>query len=288
MKASMLRILTYNAGFLKVKLFGCTLVEPAPYVNERFLCLAPALLSSGADIIALQEVYDRDQQAQLVKDLASAYPHHAVSPTRPFRPLGAALMLFSKFPLMDIEYILFKKFPLDERIFVDKGMIVATIEAGAFGPVRIANTHCTSGGALHHPERSYTSRARNRQYRQIFDTLDRDRGMMRLAVGDFNAGPVVLPENYRELLSRGYTDVWAACHGEASAPTWDPKNELNAHGPHRLTSAQRMDHILFHDGADSAIKVRNAQIVLSEPCVDVPAGKVTISDHYALMAELEK
>jgi len=288
MRASMLRILTYNAGFLKVKLFGLTLVEPAPYVDERFRYLAPALLSTGADIIALQEVYDRDQQAQLIKDLAGIYPHQAVSPTRFFRPLGAALMLFSKFPLMDVEYILFKRFPLDERIFVDKGMIVATIEAGAFGPVRIANTHCTSGGALHHPEGYYTSRARNRQYRQIFDTLDRDRGMMRLAIGDFNAGPVVLPENYRELLSRGYTDVWVACHNDASAPTWDPKNELNAHGPHRSTSAQRMDHVLFHDGTGGAIKVKNAQIVLSKPCVDVPTGKVTISDHYGLMTELEK
>jgi len=287
MRASMLRILTYNAGFLKVKLFGLTLVEPAPYVNERFLSLAPALLSTGADIIALQEVYDRDQQAQLVKDLAGVYPHCAVSPTRPFRPLGAALMLFSKFPLMDVEYILFKRLSLDERIFVDKGMIVATIEAGAFGALRIANTHCTSGGALHHPEGSYTSRARNRQYRQIFDTLDRDRAVMRLAVGDFNAGPIVLPGNYRELLSRGYTDVWVARHNDASAPTWDPKNELNAHGPHRLTSAQRMDHILFHDGENRPTKVKNAQIVLSEPCVEVPAGKVTISDHYALMAELE-
>jgi endonuclease/exonuclease/phosphatase family metal-dependent hydrolase len=178
--------------------------------------------------------------------------------------------------------------PLDERIFVDKGMVVATIDAGAFGPMRIANTHCTSGGALHHPEGSFTSHARNRQYRQIFDTLDRDGGMTRLAIGDFNADPVVLPENYRELLSRGYTDAWAACHGNMSAPTWDPKNELNAHGPHQLTSAQRMDHILFRDGADGTIKVKNAQIVLSDRCVEVPAGKVTISDHYGLMAELEK
>jgi len=284
----MLKILTYNVGLLRVKFFGLTLVEPAPYVDERYACLAPALLASGADIIALQEIYDRDQQARLIRELAAVYPYCEFSPTRPFRPLGAALMLFSKFPLMDVEYILFKNIPLDERIFVDKGMIVATVNAGAFGPLRITNTHCTSGGALHHPEGSFTSHARNRQYRQIFDTLDRDRGVMRLAVGDFNAGPKVLPENYRELLSRGYTDVWAARHRDSSAPTWDPKNELNAHGPHRLTSAQRMDHILFRDGENRPTKVKNAQIVLSEPCVEVPAGKVTISDHYALMAELEK
>jgi endonuclease/exonuclease/phosphatase family metal-dependent hydrolase len=284
----MLRILTYNAGLLRVKLFGRTLVEPAPYVDERFPYLAPALLSSGADIIALQEVYDRKHQSRLVNDLAAAYPYHVVSPIHPWRPLGAALMLFSKFPITETQFIMFNDVPPDERLFVDKGMILATVRAGSFGPIRISNSHHTSGGMLHHPEGAYTSRARSLQYRQLFEVLDRDASADRFAVGDFNCGPEALPENYRELLSFGYTDAWDACR-KASAPTWDPKNELNAHGPHRLTSAQRMDHILFRAGARRPITVKNARIVFNDPCVNLSGGrKVTISDHYGLTADLER
>jgi len=283
----MLKILTYNVGLLRIKFFGRTVVEPAPYVDERYACLAPALLASGADIIALQEIYDRDQQARLVHELAAAYPYCEFSPTRPWHRLGAALMIFSKFSITEAQYILFKDVPFDERIFVDKGMILVTIKAGPFGTIKLANTHCTSGGAIHNPEGNFTNHARSKQYRQVFDVLDRDRSVARFAVGDFNAGPEASAENYRELQSHGYTSAWTACH-QLSAPTWDPKNELNAHGPHRATSAQRMDHILFHNGEHGAIKTIKAQIVLSEPCVEVPAGKVTISDHYGLVAELEK
>ena len=284
----MLKILTYNIGLLRINFFGRTVVEPAPYVDERYAHLAPALLASGADIIALQEIYDRNQQARLRRDLSGVYPYCEFSPTRLGRPLGAALMIFSKFPITEARHILFKDVPFDERIFVDKGMIVTTIDAGAFGTIRLANTHCTSGGAIHHPEGAFASRARTKQYRQVFETLDRDPSMARLAVGDFNAGPEILPKNYGELLSAGYTDAWADCRGSANDPTWDPKNELSAHGPHRKTSAQQLDHILFKSGARNSIKVKNAQIVVLDKCVIVPGGgKVTISDHYGLMVELE-
>jgi endonuclease/exonuclease/phosphatase family metal-dependent hydrolase len=283
----MLKILTYNVGLLRIKFFGRTVVEPAPYVDERYAHLAAALLASGADIIALQEIYDRGQQARLAHDLSDVYPYCEFSPTRPGRRLGAALMIFSKYLITDAEHILFHDVPFDERLFVDKGMIIATIKAGAFGTIRLANTHCTSGGAIHNPEGNFTNHARSKQYRQIFDTLNRDHSLTRFAIGDFNAGPEAAKENYHELQTHGYVSAWNACH-QLSAPTWDPKNELNAHGPHRATSAQRMDHILFRDGENFQTKVKNAQIVLSEPCVTVPSGKVTISDHYGLMTELEK
>jgi endonuclease/exonuclease/phosphatase family metal-dependent hydrolase len=284
----MLKILTYNAGLLKIGLFGRTLVEPAPFVNERFARLAPALLSSGADIIALQEVYDRSHQTQLINDLFGIYPYHAVSPTRRWRHFGAALMIFSKYPMVDVQYLLFDHVPFDERLFVDKGIIIATINTDVFGPIRLANTHNTSGGALHDPEGVFTSRVRDNQYRQIFAALDHDPSMKRFAVGDFNASPEVMPKNYQELLSHGYTDAWASCHSVTNDSTWDPKNELNAHGPHRLTSAQRMDHIFSKNGSGSAIWAIDARIVLNDRCVSVPGGgRVTISDHYGLIVGLE-
>src|SRR5512133_2209836 len=145
---TVLKVLTYNAGLLKIGLFGRTLLEPAPHVDERFRHLAPALLALDADLIALQEVYDPRHQQSLMGDLGGAYPFYAVAPTRRFRPFGAALMLFSKYPLIDPQYLLFTRVPLDEQLFVDKGMIVTSVDAGPFGRLALANVHNTSGGAL--------------------------------------------------------------------------------------------------------------------------------------------
>ena len=65
---SKLTILTYNAGLLRFQLLGpCglggTVFSNPPCVPERFPHLAAALLDSGADIIALQEVYEKTHVA---------------------------------------------------------------------------------------------------------------------------------------------------------------------------------------------------------------------------------
>lgn len=283
-----LKLLTYNAGLFRIKLFGRQLIEPAPYVEERFAQLAPALLASDADIIALQEVYDPAHQARLANNLRAAYPYQAAWTESRWRRLRSGLMLFSKYPITGAVGHRFHKLPWDEGLFVEKGMLVATVDAGALGRICLANCHHTSGGALWNPEGWYTDRARRHQYRQLFETIDRSEHGQRIALGDFNCGPEATDGNYQELLARGYADAWAACHGNRSEPTWDPANPLNAAGPHRKTSAQRLDHILLNNGLLRSVKVTGARIALNEPRVVTPGGGlVTLSDHYGLAVDLE-
>lgn len=283
-----LKFLTYNAGLLKIGLFGKTILEPAPYVEERFRHLAPALLDCGADIIALQEVYDRRHQEGLSAALSAEYPYQAVSPTRAFRPLGSALMLFSKHPIESVEHPRFSHIPFDEQLFVDKGMIIANVRVAGLGTVRLANAHHTSGGALWHPEGWLAKRARRRQYEELFEILNGDRADHRLALGDFNAGPEATTENYLHLLSYGYADAWSLCRGQGSRPTWEACNPLNVRGPHCRTSSQRLDHVLLGPSMTEAVRVAAADVVFNEPQVELPDGRrVTISDHYGLSIDLE-
>jgi len=282
-----LKLLTYNAGLFRFRLFGRTLFVPAPHIKERFAALAPALLSSGADIIALQEVYDLEHRVGLIAALEPAYPYRAVWSERSWGRMHSGLMLFSKFPIALAQPHRFTSLPLDERLGVEKGMLLAEIEAGSFGRLCVANCHHTSGGALWDPEGRFTDGFRSRQYKQLFAALDLALPARRLAMGDFNSGPEVAGGSYQELEASGYTDAWVKKNGDRSQPTWDPANPLNSAGPHRKFSAQRLDHVLLSPELAASSAVAQARIVFDEPTVEVPGrGRFTLSDHYGLFVEL--
>jgi hypothetical protein len=59
--ATKLRALMYNCGLFRLKLFGFgpLLFANPPFADERFTHLAKALLDSNADVIALQEIYEK-------------------------------------------------------------------------------------------------------------------------------------------------------------------------------------------------------------------------------------
>jgi endonuclease/exonuclease/phosphatase family metal-dependent hydrolase len=282
-----LKLLTYNAGLFRFRLFGRSFFVPAPHIEERFAALAPALLSSGADIIALQEVYDPEHRVGLIAALEPAYPYRAVWPERSWGRMHSGLMLFSKYPIITARPHWFRDIPLDERLAVEKGMLIAEIEAKPFGHISVANCHHTSGGALWDPEGHFTDGYRRRQYRQLFDALDAGASIRRLAMGDFNSGPEVAGGSFQELGASGYADAWAEKNGSQSMPTWEPSNSLNSAGPHRKFSAQRLDHILLSPELAANSIVADARIIFSDPAVQVPGrGSFTLSDHYGLFVEL--
>jgi endonuclease/exonuclease/phosphatase family metal-dependent hydrolase len=283
-----LKLLTYNAGLFRVRFFGHSVFAPAPHIEERFAALPAALRSSGADIIALQEVYDAEHQSALVAAMAPDYPYSAVWSKRRFGRMCSGLMLFSKYPIASFEPHHFRDLPWDESFFVHKGILIAEIEAKAFGRICVANCHHTSGGALWNPEGRFAERIRSRQYQQLFSVLEATSADKRLAMGDFNCGPEATSGSYRELVANGYIDAWAEKNSGSSCPTWDSSNPLNAGGPHRKSLSQRLDHVLMNPVLAASFKVAEARIVLHEPAVEVPgAGRFTISDHYGLLVELE-
>lgn len=288
MENQRLRVLTYNAGLFRIKAFGRMLFAPAPFVEERFAELAPALLSCDADILALQEVFDAEHQRLLSEALRAAYPYQDAWTESRRGKMRSGLMFFSRYPILETRGMRFRNVPWDERLFVEKGIMLSTVDAGPFGLLSIANSHHTSGGAIWDPEGIFTDAVRSRQFRQLFRALDSSPARKRIALGDFNSGPEATRRSYGELLSAGYADTWAICHGEKSEPTWSPHNPLNSRGPHRKYAAQRLDHVLANDSFLSASPPVGARIVLAEPAVSVPGkGRFSISDHYGLSVDFE-
>lgn len=281
-----LSLLTLNAGLLRP--LG-PLLEPAPHVTRRFRFLAEKLRASGADIVAIQEIYRARHRRDLCAALADLYAHHSDQASRaPLLRLDHGLLLLSRWP-MQARFHRLESGTREERWLARRGMIVASL-ALAGREVRVFNVHATAGGLLFHPEAAEVDAVRERQIAEVLSNADASPGAIPIAAGDFNAGPGASEGNYRAIVEAGWVDCYARLNPGRFEPTWEPGNALNRSGPHRTSPAQRIDHVFVRGGDIEAQCVRpvEARIVFQEPVVPVGNGRtVTLSDHYGLQVALE-
>ena len=273
-----LSLLTWNVGVLRCAPFGQPIFEPAPFTSERFRALPKAL--TGADIITLQEVYGTYAQNIIAARMSASNPYCAVGQNHWWQ-LGSGLMILSRYPLKDIAFIPFQDNAWEERIATRRGMLIATI-CCPDRDVRILNTHLVAGGMYRHPESAKLEAIRAKQIEQLLDTAEDE--SINIIAGDLNAGPQASPANYERLLSEKIWRDAYADHTNLNEPTWDPKNPLNANGPHRMCPAQRIDHVLLNTANFRHNAIAN--IVGHAPTVQTKRGPVTISDHYGIRVEI--
>jgi len=110
--------------------------------------------TSGADVVALQELWDYDMQSYFIKELHGTYPHAArvnsicAAPGK-LLTIGNGLLLLSKWPLSDIK---FKRFPTytttlipdDHDCWANKGVLTATALVGD-KKLRLGISHALTG-----------------------------------------------------------------------------------------------------------------------------------------------
>ena len=70
-----MKIVTYNAGLLNLKMAGISLKKVPAFIEERCKVLPTVLRESGADIICLQEVFEYRHREFLKKELSDLYPY---------------------------------------------------------------------------------------------------------------------------------------------------------------------------------------------------------------------
>lgn len=277
---SELSILTFNAGLLRVSVFGRVLAEPTPFMEERYAHMASEIGKVNADVVAIQEIFSDAHRDGLAAALGSQYQHISRIDRRWWPNLGNGMLLLSKYPVDHAEHRRFADVDIQERIFVSKGMLLASVRVPDFGPMQIAVVHTTAGGTVH-TESSCANANRSKNLKSVVGALREKDASLRLIVGDFNAGPEASSANYAEVLAEGFRDVAIGTPVE-SRPTWDPKNPLNFLGPHSDSPAQRIDHVLIDETSRISVRVASAQLVFAEPCVPTHSGVVTLSDHYGL------
>lgn len=276
-------VVTLNAGLLR----RCAgLLQPTPYVEERFKALAPALIAAGADTIAIQEMYERRHWLRLRQQLAHVYPYAAWGGWRPWPLISSGLAVFSRSPVTH-RFVPFRHAPIDERVATRKGVLVAVTE----DEPRIAflNAHTTAGGILGHPEHRRIERIRAQQIAELLQVAAGTNAPLKIILGDLNAGPGVSDANYRAFEQAGWVDAYSVLSTTAGEVTWDPGNPLNSSGPHRACPPQRIDHV-FVRGVDlehGILSPVSSDVLFRAPCVSVGGTAVTVSDHYGLRVCLE-
>lgn len=285
------KLLTYNVGLLHIGFLGKTIVEPAPYLEERYRDLAKHLLAVDADFIALQEIYARPHREGLVTAMAERFPFAATHVKwNPLR-LSHGLLSLSKWPITQSYFKRFKSAPLEEKLFANRGVLVSLIAPEGFGRIALLNTHLTSGGLRlipHGPKANEFRRKEVLELLSVANALEVDHVFV---VGDLNAGPDVSMANYHEVLKGGYVDALNDEENGLGAEdriTWDPENPLNSGGPHDYCPPQSVDHVFMRKTDAESVRVVKTQIVFRESVIPVPESQVPLSDHFGLWVHLEK
>lgn len=280
----MLRILTLNTGLLSI-LGGR--VQFAPYVEERLAELPRQLKKLDVDILALQEVYRQPHREWIISGLRDVLPYSLYVRKKRHWGLENGLMLLSKTPVSGSLH-LFQAAPMDERFLDSKGFLVANLEMGGRN-LTVINLHTTAGGLRSHPESLKANRLRANQIQQVIDYARNVAGTL-VVTGDLNAGLGVSEENFQQFLDADYASIHDLLHPGSDECTWDPQNQLNRASPHKKCPPQRIDHVLIHnaDLQSGQLRPLSSVICCCDEVVPVLSGnKVTVSDHFGLLVEVE-
>lgn len=291
---STLKVLSFNVGLLYIQdpFFGVTLFHNPPYCRERLSSIPAALLEVDADVVLLQECYFERDADFLWRSLQGVYPYKSRQDCpRTWLQLHNGLMVLSKWPVSKERLDKYRDAAWLEKLLGCKSNLVTTICLGQ-RLLTFINGHYTAGGERINSDDPGSDLDREKELIQTVELAKAvaAAGEVPLLCGDFNCGPEASTSNYSGILKRGFRDLFVEANGATTAGpesfTWCPSNYLNTLGPHAHCPGQRLDHLFLPTDLPAArgISCTAARLVLKEPCVPLPGGRLcTLSDHCGVL-----
>lgn len=284
-----LKVITYNLGLLDIRVLGRTVFKPTEFIKERAQLIPQQLLNRDADIIALQEIYEKHHINYFINQLKNTYPYYYFEHQSPLK-LNNGLMIFSKFPFVSTNgESQNDKGPIDEWLIADRGLISAVIKLSENITVNIVNMHATSGGTLNAQDSDKLNLMRQNQLQQALKFALNANTDYQMIVGDINAGPGISEVNYKYLLENDFTDAYANYSkksGIEAKPTWLGSNALNAMRGYTEEDAQRIDHIYLSKQLSNSTDIQEVQRIFDANAISVDGKHYPLSDHYGVELEL--
>ena len=280
-----LKIITFDAGLLDLRIVGRTMYKPTEYIDQRAKLIPQQLLTRNADIIALQEVYEKKHIDFFISKLKKEYPYYFFKHNSYFK-LNNGLMIFSKFPFVSTKgESQNEKGPIDELFIADRGLLSAVIKLDNNTNIDIVNLHATSGGTLNKQDSDSINIKRQKQIEKALELAIESNTEFQIIVGDINAGPSISKINYAYLLENDFTDAYgeySKVNNLNAKPTWEGANPLNAMHGYTAADNQRIDHLYL-----SKQLTNNSQIILVERIFDeniftVEGKSFPLSGHYGV------
>lgn len=278
-----MKFLSLNVGLLDLQVAGLRLV-PTPFLEERVGALVETLLTSDADVIALQEIYSYTHKLFLIERLHEVFAHTYFDPMQRRFSLDNGLLLLSRHPIKNPILRHYRYKTWEERLLSTKGFLLCTIQLPEEQEILILNTHMTAGGATN-PQGQRACRVRQSQAKEILYTFGQMPNKESILIGDFNCGPYVDAETFNMFLADFVSPT------PVPLETWDAENILNQMGPYASEHhpSQAIDHILLSKALHEKCTIHDTRLMYNEPTVYIETldKKVTLSDHYGIQIELE-
>ncbi|MGE0255923.1 MAG: endonuclease/exonuclease/phosphatase family protein [Alphaproteobacteria bacterium] len=300
-------VLTYNTAQLTLPAWLQKRAGTPPYCAERIAALPTVLRQSGADVIALQEVFGRSRKSVIAAALVDTYPYAFWGPTLPSLRFDAGLLVLSRFPIVAGAYHPFVAAGADERWVIQRGYLSVAVDLGAELVARVVTYHLVAGRT---PEAPEVDAVRERQISQLLAHADATPEPLVVLMGDLNAGyGVDKADRSRAVgVSRGNYDYVlahrAAGHAEptyidtmrlfaperavADTITWDSQGVLARDGVHSFQHPQTIDHVFIRRDGLARISAGTVDRLFDEASVHITSSlSVPVSDHSAVRVNLK-
>lgn len=282
-----LKILSFNLGLLRVKVKDRKVFEFTPYLEERFEKIVEEFKKSDADIISIQEIYNKMDVIRFIEELKFKYPYYFAPRADYYLRFASGLVVLSKVPLKNSTFEKFKESTWDEKLYVDKGFIQTYVDFDDF-LIQLVNAHTTAGGYFRHPENRAIDVIRETQIQQILNAKD-PKTHLTLITGDLNCGPQTSSQNFELFKKNNFIDVFE--FKDNGLYTWDIQNPLNKTSPHATSPSQRIDHILYKIHEKKEWHHEQSKIVYKDAKVKIKPSRnseeiITLSDHYGVEANI--
>lgn len=261
------------------------------YHDERLPSLVEALKSSDQDIIMLQEVFTRKAYKKLYKALKPLGYYSTGKPFRSiYKPFNSGLIIFSKYPLTDIEIMLFDELAADDK-FSSKGVLFAKANLPSGEVIQLATTHFQAKHSKKYQD------IRKTHITQITQSFKKHipSNIPVIFGGDFNIGEHILAERDNLMASfkklglssikpKGRLRYTSDCIG----------NSLKRYLRPDCDSRKQVDYIFFRTSISSGVKKMFKDTIgdllvfdyVGDYMTDDGMKKLSLSDHLCVEAKI--
>lgn len=308
-----LNVLTYNVWMVDVPF-----KMASQDIEARAAAIPAEVAKTGADIIALQEVWPDKFKIQLADDFKKLGYKYSYFEDLPYSLLlrgiiGNGLLIVSKYPIEtpaeQAQRVLgFTDFTRPDEYFARKGALHVKALIPDWGAVNLYDTHYGAvsfdADELQFDMSHETSR--QKQAHELIDFIKKTSGDAPvLLMGDFNSySKKFFKDKFTDELVPDYSEMTCAsknqkCLGlcdsfhdshplEAMVPTVDPDHNpyVGTAALYKARSAPRMIDYIFVSKSPK-IAVAASSVVLANPLtIKGRNGSLPLSDHYGIMTSL--
>src|ERR1700685_3863912 len=126
-KTVVVNLMTLNLGLLAWRPFGRLGVSFATHIEQRIAAAPQHLRRIPADVIALQEIYATSHRQFLQNALRDSHPYVCFSSTAQ-SILGSGLMVLSRHPIVQVEFIACPGAPFVDNLVSEKGCLLVSVD----------------------------------------------------------------------------------------------------------------------------------------------------------------